>query len=125
MSDHDVARLNTELNDMIRAGRALDAFERFYAEDVVMMENDVAFEGKDTNRKREQDFFGSIVELHGSGIGKVAVGDDTAFCEQWFEATFTDGRRIHLEEVSVRTWRDGKVVRERFYYAGELPRPNR
>ena len=114
----DVAQLDAELNDMIRQGKALEAFEKFYADDVVMMENDQAFEGKETNRKREQEFFGSIRELHSAGIGATAVRGDTSFCEQHFDATYKDGRRIKMEEVAVRTWKDGKIVKERFYYKG-------
>lgn len=114
----DIATLDAELNDMIRRGKALEAFERFYADDVVMIENDQAFEGKELNRKREQEFFGNIKEVHAASIGATAVGGDTSFCEQSFETTLLDGTRVRIEEVAVRTWRDGKIVRERFYYKG-------
>lgn len=114
----DIAQLDAALNDMIRQGKALEAFEKFYADDVVMMENDEVFEGKEANRKREQEFFGRIVEVHSAGIGPTAVSGDTSFCEQHFDATYEDGRRFMLEEVSVRTWRDGKIIKERFYYKG-------
>jgi hypothetical protein len=114
----DIAKLDAELNDMIRQGRALEAFEKFYSEDVVMVENDQAFVGKDVNRKREEEFFGSIAQLHEAGISHTAVGEDVSFCEQWFEATLRDGSRLRLEEVSVRTWSGGRVVKERFYYKG-------
>ncbi|MCA9704244.1 MAG: nuclear transport factor 2 family protein [Myxococcales bacterium] len=114
----NIAQLDAELNDMIRQGKALEAFEQFYADDVVMMENDQAFEGKEVNRKREQEFFGNIAEVHAAGIGASAVQGDTSFCEQFFDATFKDGSRIKMEEVAVRTWKDGKIVKERFYYKG-------
>ena len=114
----DIKALDDELNALVLQGRALEAFEKFYAEDVVMMENDQVFIGKDVNRTREQEFFGSIAELHDAGLGHTAVGDGVSFCEQWFEATFKDGRRLRLEEVSVRTWKGGRVVKERFYYKG-------
>lgn len=114
----DIALLDAELNDMIRQGKALEAFERFYADDVVMVENDQAFEGKALNRQREQEFFGNIAEVHAASIGATAVSADTSFCEQSFDATLRDGTRMRMEEVAVRTWRDGKIVRERFYYKG-------
>jgi len=114
----DIAQLDAQLNDMIRQGKALEAFEKFYAEDVVMMENDEAFEGKEVNRKREQEFFGNIKELHSAGISATAVSGQHSFCEQFFDATFNDGNRVQMEEVAVRTWKDGKVVKERFYYKG-------
>lgn len=112
----DIAQLDAELNNMIRRGQALEAFEKFYHDDVVMMENDQAFEGKEVNRKREQEFFGNIAEVHGAGIGAEAVRGNVSFCEQFFDATFKDGRRVQMEEVAVRTWKDGKVIKERFYY---------
>lgn len=112
----DVAQLDAALNDMIRQGKALEAFEEFYADDVVMIENDQTFEGKEVNRKRERELFGAIVQVHSAGIGATAVQGDVSFCEQFFEATLKDGTRIMMEEVAVRTWKDGKVVRERFYF---------
>jgi ketosteroid isomerase-like protein len=114
----NIAQLDAELNDLIRQGKALEAFERFYADDVVMMENDQAFVGKDVNRKREQEFFGNIKEVHAASIGATAVGGNVSFCEQSFDATFVDGTRIRMEEVAVRTWKDGKIIKERFYYKG-------
>ncbi|MCX4240365.1 nuclear transport factor 2 family protein [Paraliomyxa miuraensis] len=113
---HDVARLDAALNDLIRHGKALEAFEEYYADDVVMIENDQAFEGKEVNRRREQELFGNIAEVHSAGIGATAVHGNVSFCEQFFEATLKDGTRIKMEEVAVRTWRDGKIVRERFYF---------
>jgi len=114
----NVAQLDAALNELIRQGKALEAFEEFYADDVVMMENDQAYEGKELNRTREQEFFGAIEQVHSAGIGATAVSGDTSFCEQWFEATLVDGRRVRMEEVAVRTWKDGKIVKERFYHKG-------
>lgn len=114
----DIGPLDAELNDMIRQGLALEAFEKFYADDVVMMENDQAFEGKEANRKREQEFFGNIEEVHSAGIGATAVQGNVSFCEQYFDATFKDGTRVKMDEVAVRTWRDGKIIKERFFYKG-------
>lgn len=114
----DISKLDADLNELIRAGKALDAFEQFYAEDVVMMENDQAFEGKEVNRKREQEFFSNVQEVHRFEIGNTASADETSFCEQSIDVTFKDGNRMTLEQISVRTWKDGLVVRERFYYKG-------
>jgi hypothetical protein len=59
-----------------------------------------------------------IAEVHSAGIAATGVQGNTSFCEQFFDATFKDGRRVKMEEVAVRTWKDGKVVKERFYYRG-------
>src|SRR5690606_36025274 len=113
-----VQQLNDELNQMIMRGEALDAFERFYADDVVMQENlEEPTVGKDANRIRAQEFFGSIEEFHGAELLSTAAGDDVSFAEMSFDITFKGGQRTKMTEVAVRRWRDGKVVHERFYYA--------
>lgn len=43
-----------ELNQMVLAGKSLEAFERFYHNDVLMQENDTTPTiGKEANRLRE------------------------------------------------------------------------
>ena len=64
------------------------------------------------------EFFGNVETVHKMEIGRSAVNGDVSFCEQFFDATFKDGNRVVLDEIAVRTWRDGKVVKERFYYQG-------
>ena len=47
----------SDLNDLVIQGKAMEAFEKYYHEDVVMQENDNApTVGKDANRKREEEF---------------------------------------------------------------------
>jgi ketosteroid isomerase-like protein len=113
----DLKQLEEELNREILSGRALDAFDRFYAEDLVMQENDEEPRvGKAVNRKFEEDFFSSIKEFHGATLGAVAVGDGVTFSEWTFDVTFQDGTRVANPQVTRRQWKDGKVVNERFYY---------
>ena len=46
-----------QLNQMILEGKTLEAFEKFYADDVVMQDNDYpARVGKDVNRQYEESF---------------------------------------------------------------------
>ncbi len=60
----NVNELDKELNDMILQGKAMDAFEKFYADDCVMQEaNGDKCHGKDANRKREQEFFGNVEQF--------------------------------------------------------------
>jgi ketosteroid isomerase-like protein len=112
-----IAEKEAKLNEMILQGNALEAFEEFYAEDVVMQDQDMGpWEGKDTNREREEDFFGKVTELHAIELGESAVGDDVTFSiwhyhyehEEWGEADY--------EQVAVRHWNDdGLIEKERFY----------
>ncbi|MEM7415666.1 MAG: SnoaL-like domain-containing protein [Gemmatimonadota bacterium] len=114
---HDIAALDRELNQMVLGGQALEAFEQFYADDCIMRENSAdPIVGKDANRQREIDFFSSLEEFHGAGVVGSAVTGDRSYSEWWMDVTFKDGTRTKLEQVAARTWKDGQIIEERFYY---------
>lgn len=111
------AELETQLNQLLLDGKPMEAFERFYAEDIVMQENtDPPIVGKTRNRAREQAFFGSIARFDRIELLGWAAGDGVTYSEWIYELVFHDGRRLTMTEVSARRWRDGQVVHERFYY---------
>lgn len=112
-----VAELDEQLNDMILQGQIIDAFERFYAEDVVMWENDQPFRGKETNRKREQELVDSA-DFHNVEILSRAVNDDVTFTEWLLDFTKKGVGRMERREVGVRRWKNGQIAEERFYYKG-------
>ncbi len=113
----DITAFDQELNEMVLTGRAMEAFEKYYADDVVMQENsDEPFVGKDFNRKREIEFFDSIAEWHGGECSAAAVNGDVSFSEWVVDVTFKNGFRMKLEQVAVRRWKNGQIAHERFYY---------
>jgi ketosteroid isomerase-like protein len=102
---------------MILEGRALEAFEKYYAEDVVMQENELPPTiGKAANREREKEFFSNLVELRGADVKAVAVGDGVTMVEWFFDYTHKEWGRRTYHQVAVQRWKDGKIVHERFYY---------
>ena len=112
-----IADLDHKLNEMILGGQILEAFDQFYADDVVMQENKKdPREGKAANRVYEEQFVGSVKEFHGAEVTAQAASGDVSFTEWWMDITFQDGNRARLEQVAVRRWKNGKVVHERFYY---------
>jgi ketosteroid isomerase-like protein len=113
----DTAALDQTLNDMVLSGKALEAFEKYYADDVVMQENsDEPRVGKEANRKAEEEFFASLAEFHDGKVLASAVNGDTSFSEWFMDVTFKNGYRMKLAQVAVRKWKNGKVVHERFFY---------
>lgn len=119
MSTQDIKALDSELNKMILSGQALEAFEKFYADDIVMQENaGTPFKGKDVNRQREIDFFSSVEQFHGAELLAGGIGDGVSLGEWVYDVTFKGKGRVKMEQVSVRRWKGGKVVHERFYYEG-------
>ena len=105
------------INDMILEGKALEAFDQFYHDDVVMQENDNPIVvGKIANRQREEDFFGAITEFRGAHPLKVAIGENTTMVEWHFDYTHKDWGIRNYTQVSVQDWKDGKIIKEKFYY---------
>lgn len=97
-------------------GEIVETFERYYADDVVMSENGLEDRvGKDVNREYEKAFVANV-EFHGASVGRVAIDGDHAAVEWVFEMTPKGGERITQRQVAFQTWKDGKVVREVFYY---------
>jgi ketosteroid isomerase-like protein len=113
----DISIPDQQLNQQVLSGDALGAFEKYYAEDVVMQENEEPpRKGKAVNRKFEKDFFDNIEQIHGGKVLGSAVNGDISFSEWEYDLTFKGGPRTTLKQVSVRRWADGKVIHEKFYY---------
>lgn len=107
----------SELNALIAQGRTMEAFEKFYHDDVVMQENDAEpMRGKDANRKREEEFFAAVTEFRKEEVLDVAVGNDVTMVRWAMDFTHKDWGERKYTQVSVQHWADGKIVREQFFY---------
>lgn len=109
--------LEQKLNNAILSGKALEAFDELYADDIVMQENsDEPFVGKEFNRKREVEFFASVEAWHDGRVINYAVNGDVSFSEWEMDITLKGVGRVKMNQVAVRRWKDGKVVHERFFH---------
>jgi hypothetical protein len=107
----------SEMLDYLAQGRIMDAMREFYADDVVMEEPAYgATVGLAANLEREEAFVASVKEFKGFEAKKVGVGDDVSFYENVMDWVDVNGNDIHVEQVVVAQWRDGRIVHERFYY---------
>jgi len=115
----DIKTLDEQLNSMILSGQILEAFDKYYADDVVMQENDDdATVGKAANRERELAYVGSIEAFHGASVVSQAVNDNTSFSQWQTDVTYKGAPRMQSTQVAVRQWKDGQVINERFYHQG-------
>lgn len=106
-----------DIKNGVLQGKAMDVFEKYYGDDVVMQENDTpAVIGKDANRQRELEFFSKLTEFRGMELKNVAFADNVIMSEWFMDYTHQDWGSRTYHQVSVQTWKDGKVVHERFYY---------
>lgn len=106
-----------QLNQLILEGKAMEAFERFYSDDIVMQENEnPPTVGKEANRKREIEFFNSITEFRGATLLSFGAGENKTFTEWSYDYTHKDWGVRKYKQVAVQTWKDGKIINEKFYY---------
>ncbi len=109
----------TQLQTMMGEGKMMEAFEKFYADDVVVIEpTGETRKGKDAQRQAIIKWTEMVKEMHGGGVGSITSNEDTGVtcAETWVDITFQDGNRIKMEEVAVQKWKDNQIVHERFYY---------
>ena len=101
----------------IRQGKIIEAMNEFYAKDTKMQENlHPPTVGLEVNIEREKQFMSGVKELKGFAVTASGVGDDVTFYESNVDYIATNGQLVHLEQVAVARWKNGKIVHERFYY---------
>ena len=116
MSYYDKAK---DIYEMSAQGKMMEAFEKYYHNDIVMVEaTGESRKGKDANRKFEKEFMGMIKEFHGAGVTAITANEKeaTTMVESWMDVTLADGKRNKMEEVAVQKWKGDQIIHERFYY---------
>ncbi len=117
MSTIDLQQRLNHLLDYIRQGKIIDAMSEFYDNDTVMQDNaNPPTKGLAANIEREKHFLSGVKEWKGFTVTASGVGDHVTFYESTMDFIATNGQPVHLEQVSVARWNNGKIVHERFYY---------
>jgi hypothetical protein len=107
----------TELNSLVLSGKALDAFEKFYHNDVVMQENEGApTVGKVANLQREKQFFANITDFRGAEVKALAIGDNVSTVVWSYDYTHKEWGVRKYTQASVQHWKDGLIIKEQFFY---------
>lgn len=114
------ADLRQRLNDLfgyIRQGKIIEAITEIYDKDAAMQENaNPPTVGQAANIEREKQFLNGVKEWKGFNVTASAVGDNVTFYECSLDFVATNGQAVHMEQVVVSKWNNGKIVHERFYY---------
>ena len=108
----------TELNKLVLAGNALEAFERFYHPDVAMQENSQpAVVGKEANRQREIEFYGKVTGFyeHAKAL-EVTVGNNVTMVKWAYDYHHEDWGKKSYTQISVQHWKDDQIINEQFFY---------
>jgi len=106
------------LNQLVLEGKMMDAFEKYYADDVVMQEiNMEPTVGKDANREREIKWLEGITDFRGAEVKNIAIGNNVSMVEWLMDYSHKEYGDVKMSQVAVQTWEDGKIVKELFYHS--------
>jgi hypothetical protein len=80
MTESQIKSALNDLNSLVIAGKLMDAFEKYYHDEVEMQENsNHALKGKEYHRQRELEFLNNITEFRNATVSGLAVSGDTSF----------------------------------------------
>jgi ketosteroid isomerase-like protein len=121
-----MSNLEESVSDFVSlcvSGRSVDAIERYYAEDVVVFENnELARAGREKAAKEEREAIASQpVPPTLKALGH-AVNDQAglAYITWLIRFVSKDEKPMRIEEVAMQRWAGGKIIEERFFYEGAI-----
>ena len=106
-----------QLNHLVQQRRLVEGIERFYSDDIVMVEGGGATTvGKDTNRERERVFESGLTRWDARLVASAVDEAAGTALNQWtIEYAHSEWGAGALNQVAVQQWRDGRIVHEAFY----------
>jgi hypothetical protein len=117
------AAVAEELVSLCRAGRNHDAINSLYSKDIVSVESmgneqmPQTMKGLDAIRQKNE-WWAANNEVHSATVDGPFIGEDDKFAVYYnYDITSKpQNRRATMEEMALYTVKDGKVVREQFFY---------
>lgn len=108
-----------EMLGILKEGRITEGQETYFVDAVVTQEgNQPPIVGKKSSIERLDKFRETIgvAAFVSYAIGDVAVAGDSSFYDAVLTLKLKNGETISLEQVVKTDWRDGKIVKERYYH---------
>ena len=120
MTTEEIAKRLVELN---RRGEFSKAQDELFAENAVSIEADGMQTGPLGNaqglgaiRRKGKAFEETVEQIHSVTVSDPVVGGDFFSVAMGFDATWKGRGRHNMQEICVFEVRDGKIVREQFFY---------
>jgi hypothetical protein len=109
------------LVQLCREGKNVDAIHELYDENIVSIEPEGSpmggkTVGRDAVLASTNQWFSSVEELHSAQISDPIVAGDFFACTMIIDATYKGQGRNTMEEVCVFEVKDGKIVKDQFFY---------
>jgi hypothetical protein len=102
---------------LVQSGDYVGAIEQFYLPDASTRENNnEPVAGREILMAKERGVMAAFSKIEASQIGPSLIDGDTVAIRWKFTFTCNDGSVRILEETSWQTWRDDRLIEERFFY---------
>jgi hypothetical protein len=109
------------MNELFKEFKWNQVQEELFAENAVSIEPPHSqglqtAEGLAAIKKKGEDFNNMVEEMHGGWVGDPVVGGNHIAFAMGIDATYKGMGRQKMEEIAVYEVKDGKIVKEQFFY---------
>jgi hypothetical protein len=115
MTEQQISTALDELVSLVAEGKPMEAFEKFYHENLEKTDLDgVPHKGKTVNEKIGYDLLSKVTTIRDfTAVGKIIKGN-RSFLVWSLDFDHADNGAIKVTQVAIQDWEDGKIIRERF-----------
>jgi hypothetical protein len=109
------------LSQLFKEFKWKEAQEELFSPDAVSIEPENSpglqtVQGLEGIKKKGQQFEESVEEMHGGWVGDPIVGGNFISVAMGMDVTMKGAGRMNIEEICVYEVKDGKIVKEQFFY---------
>ncbi|OCX51871.1 hypothetical protein BEL04_17855 [Mucilaginibacter sp. PPCGB 2223] len=117
MSTQEVAN---KLVQHCREGKFMEAIEDLYADNIEstepMVNGGQAVTGKEAVIAKNNEWYASVEEVHSAQVSDPVVGGNYFSCAMDMDVTYKQHGRTQMSEICVYEVKDGKIVKDMFFY---------
>jgi len=109
------------LSKLFKENKWKEAQEELFSDDAESIEPPHAqglqtVKGLDAIKKKSDDFNNMVEEMHGGWVGEPVVGGNFIAVAMGMDCTMKGMGRMNMEEICLYEVKDGKIVKEQFFY---------
>jgi hypothetical protein len=118
MTTQEIAR---RLSELFKENKWNEAQDELFSPDAESIEPPHAqglatVKGIDAIKKKGADFNNTVEEMHGGWVGEPIVGGNYIAVSMGMDCTLKGAGRVKMEEIALYEVKDGKIVKEQFFY---------
>lgn len=116
-------QIAARLVELCRAGKYDQCYDELFSEDTENIEMPAMADGPlgnvkglDAIRRKARAWEEGIEQVHGGHVGDAVVAGNWFCVPMAMDVTFKERGRMQIEELCVYQVKDGRIVREQFFY---------